>query len=126
MNLLKKLVLPIILILMGIAFWKNSNIKQIAAGVAIFLFGMLAIEDGFQRLSGGILERFLRSSTNRLWKSINFGIITTSLMQSSSLVSILTISFLSAGLIDLAGGIGIIFGANLGTTTGAWLLAGFG
>lgn len=126
MNLIKKLILPIILLMMGYAFWQNGNIKQIAAGVAIFLFGMLAIEDGFQQLSGGILERFLRSSTNRLWKSLNFGIITTSLMQSSSLVSILTISFLSAGLIDLAGGIGIIFGANLGTTTGAWLLAGFG
>jgi phosphate:Na+ symporter len=126
MNLIKKMVLPLILLLMGYAFWQNGNIKQIAAGVAIFLFGMLAIEDGFQRLSGGILERFLRTSTNKLWKSINFGIITTSLMQSSSLVSILTISFLSAGLIDLAGGIGIIFGANIGTTTGAWLLAGFG
>ncbi len=126
MNLIKKLMLPIILLMMGYAFWVNSNSKQIAAGVAIFLFGMLAIEDGFQRLSGGLLERFLRSSTNRLWKSINFGIITTSLMQSSSLVSILTISFLSAGLIDLAAGIGIVFGANLGTTTGAWLLAGFG
>ncbi len=118
--------LPLILIFLGYAFWQSDNVEQIAAGVAIFLFGMLAIEDGFQRLSGGILERFLRSSTNRLWKSLNFGIITTSLMQSSSLVSILTISFLSAGLIDLAAGIGIIFGANIGTTTGAWLLAGFG
>ncbi|MBL4659714.1 MAG: Na/Pi cotransporter family protein [Alcanivoracaceae bacterium] len=111
---------------MGYGFWQNSHFKQIAAGVAISLFGMLAIEDGFQQLSGGMLERFLRSSTNRLWKSLNFGIITTTLMQSSSLLSILTISFLSAGLIDLAGGIGIIFGANIGTTTGAWLLAGFG
>lgn len=126
MNLFKKMLLPIILLVMGYAFWQNSNLKQIAAGVAIFLFGMLAIEDGFQRLSGGILERFLRFSTDKLWKSINFGFITTSLLQSSSLVSILTISFLSAGLIDLAGGIGIIFGANIGTTTGAWLLAGFG
>jgi phosphate:Na+ symporter len=126
MGLIKRMMLPLILILMGYAFWRSDNIEQIAAGVAIFLFGMLAIEDGFQRLSGGFLERFLRSSTNRLWKSLNFGIITTSLMQSSSLVSILTISFLSAGLIDLAVGIGIIFGANLGTTTGAWLLAGFG
>lgn len=126
MNLIKKLMLPVILLMMGYAFWVNSSSKQIAAGVAIFLFGMLAIEDGFQRLSGGILERILRASTNRLWKSLNFGIIITSLMQSSSLVSILTISFLSAGLIDLAAGIGIIFGANIGTTTGAWLLAGFG
>ncbi len=47
-------------------------------------------------------------------------------MQSSSLVSVITISFLGAGLIGLAAGIGIIFGANLGTTTGAWLIAGFG
>jgi phosphate:Na+ symporter len=47
-------------------------------------------------------------------------------MQSSSLVSVITISFLSAGLIGLAEGIGIIFGANLGTTTGAWIVAGFG
>jgi phosphate:Na+ symporter len=126
MSLLKKLLFPIILLLLAYAFWQNSNFKQIAAGVAIFLFGMLALEDGFQQLSGGMLERFLRTSTNRLWKSFNFGLITTTLMQSSSLVSILTISFLSAGLIELAGGIGIIFGANIGTTTGAWLLAGFG
>lgn len=47
-------------------------------------------------------------------------------MQSSSLVSVITISFISAGLITLIGGIGIIFGANIGTTTGAWLIAGFG
>ncbi len=126
MNWIKKMLLPLFLMVMAYAFWQNNNSKLIAAGVAIFLFGMLAIEDGFQRLSGGVLERFLRSSTNRLWKSLSFGVITTSLMQSSSLVSILTISFLSAGLIDLAAGIGIIFGANIGTTTGAWLLAGFG
>ena len=126
MSLLKKILLPLILLLLGYAFWQNSNFKQIASGVAIFLFGMLALEDGFHQLSGGMLERFLRTSTNNLWKSFNFGLITTTLMQSSSLVSIITISFLSAGLIELAGGIGIIFGANIGTTTGAWLLAGFG
>ncbi|ORN47116.1 hypothetical protein B7985_16410, partial [Staphylococcus aureus] len=48
------------------------------------------------------------------------------LMQSSSLVSVISISFLSAGLISLRGGVGIIFGANIGSTTGAWLVAGFG
>ena len=57
---------------------------------------------------------------------MTFGIVSTSIMQSSSLVSVITISFLSAGLIGLTAGIGIIFGANLGTTTGAWLIAGFG
>ena len=126
MALMRRLLLPAILLLLAYAFWRSSDFKQIAAGVAIFLFGMLALEDGFQRFSGGILERFLRHSTDRQWKALNFGIITTTLMQSSSLVSVLVISFLSAGLIQLASGIGIIFGANLGTTASVWLVAGFG
>jgi len=94
--------------------------------VAIFLFGMLALEEGFKAFTGGVLERILKRSTNRLWKSISFGVVSTTFMQSSSLVSVITISFLSAELITLVAGIGIIFGANLGTTTGAWLVAGFG
>lgn len=87
---------------------------------------MLALEEGFKAFTGGTLERLLRRTTNQLWKSISFGVVTTTLMQSGSLVSVITISFLSAELITLAAGIGIIFGANLGTTTGAWLVAGFG
>lgn len=126
MNIISKLVLPVILILLGYGFWVSSEFKHIAAGVAIFLFGMLALEEGFSTLSGGFLEKFLKKSTDRIWKALNFGIITTTLMQSSSLVSVLTISFLSASLITLAAGIGIIFGSNLGTTTGAWIIAGFG
>ncbi len=77
-------------------------------------------------LPAGILEKILQRTTDKLWKSLSFGVVTTTIMQSSSLVSVITISFLSAGLIGLASGIGIIFGANLGTTTGAWLVAGFG
>ena len=126
MSVIRKLMLPVSLLLLAYAFWLSSDFKQIAAGVAIFLFGIMALEDGFRRFSGGILERFLRHSTDSLWKALNFGIITTALMQSSSLVSVLVISFLSAGLIQLAAGIGIIFGANLGTTASVWLVAGFG
>ncbi|PLX45509.1 MAG: sodium:phosphate symporter [Hyphomicrobiales bacterium] len=107
-------------------FWLSPDFKEIAAGVAIFLFGMIFLEDGFRTFTGGVLEKLLTRTTDKLWKSISFGVVTTSLMQSSSLVSVITISFLSAGLIGLAAGIGIIFGANLGTTTGAWLIAGFG
>jgi len=99
---------------------------MIAAGVAIFLFGMLSLEEGFRSFTGGTLERMLRRTTSSTGKSVLFGIVSTTLMQSSSLVSVIAISFLSAGLITLAAGIGIIFGANLGTTTGAWLIAGFG
>ncbi len=89
------------------------------------LFGMLFLEDGFRAFTGGFLETLLSRPPNRLWKSLSFGIVTTTVMQSRSLVSVIAISFLSAGMISLASGIGIIFGANIGTTTGAWLIAGF-
>ena len=95
---------------------------MIAAGVAIFLFGMLSLEEGFRAFTGGTLERMLWRTTSSTGKSVLFGIVSTTLMQSSSLVSVIAISFLSAGLITLAAGIGIIFGANLGTTTGALLI----
>ena len=122
----KNIFLPIILIALGFSFWYSPNFKEIAAGIAIFLFGMLSLEQGFKSFSGGLLEKILKNSTDKLYKSIGFGIVSTSVMQSSSLVSVLTISFLGAGLIGLSQGIGIIFGANLGTTTGAWLVAGYG
>ncbi len=124
--MIRKILLPIIFLILAYGFWLSPDFKEIAAGVAIFLFGMIALEEGFKAFSGGLLERILRQTTDKLWKSLSFGIISTSVMQSSSLVSVLTISFLSAGLIGLSAGIGIIFGANLGTTTGAWLIAGFG
>lgn len=124
--MLRKIFLPSILLVLAYGFWISPDFKEISAGVAIFLFGMLSLEEGFKAFTGGLLENMLRRTTDKLWKSLSFGFVTTSIMQSSSLVSVITISFLSAGLISLAAGIGIIFGANLGTTTGAWLVAGFG
>nr|WP_321461282.1 Na/Pi symporter [uncultured Cohaesibacter sp.] len=124
--MLKKILLPLILALLLIAFWFSSDFQEIAAGVAVFLFGMLMLEDGFKLFSGGFLEKLLAKATGNTFRSISFGILTTTLMQSSSLISVITISFLSAGLISLVAGVGIIFGANIGTTTGAWLVAGFG
>jgi len=87
---------------------------------------MLFLEEGFKAFTGGILEKLLQKTTDKTWKSLLFGIVSTTIMQSSSLVSVITISFISAGLVTLVGGIGIIFGANIGTTTGAWLVAAFG
>lgn len=124
--MMKKLVLPVILLVLTLGFWASSDFQEIAAGVAIFLFGMLMLEDGFKLFSGGILEKLLERATGSVPKSLGFGILSTTIMQSSSLVSVITISFLSAGLISLVAGVGIIFGANIGTTTGAWLVAGFG
>ena len=124
--MLRKIILPSIFVVLGLGFWISPDFKIIAAGVAIFLFGMLSLESGFKLFTGGTLEKILAKATDKRWKSLTFGIVSTSIMQSSSLVSVITISFLSAGLIGLYQGVGIIFGANLGTTTGAWLIAGFG
>ncbi len=124
--MLRKIVLPAIFLLLAYGFWISPDFKAISAGVAIFLFGMLSLEQGFRAFSGGVLEKVLKRSTDRLWKSLGFGLLSSALMQSSTLVSVITISFMSAGLLGLTEGIGIVFGANLGTTTGAWLVAGLG
>ncbi len=124
--MLKKILLPSILIILGYGFWVSPDFKEIAAGVSIFLFGMLFLEEGFKAFTGGVLEKLLQKTTNKTWKSLLFGVISTTIMQSSSLVSVITISFISAGLVTLVAGIGIIFGANIGTTTGAWMVAAFG
>jgi phosphate:Na+ symporter len=124
--MLKKILLPVVFVVLAWGFWVSPEFKEIAAGVAIFLFGMMSLEEGFKAFTGGVLEKLLNASTNRLWKSLGFGMIVTTIMQSSSLVSVITISFLSAGLIGLAPSLGIIFGSNIGTTTGAWLVAGVG
>ena len=107
-------------------FFFHPTIKEVAAGVAILLFGMIMLEEGFNAFVAGPLHNWLQSMTNKLYKSLGLGLIVTAILQSSSLISVITISFLSAGLIGLEGGIGIIFGANIGTTATAWLVTVFG
>ena len=124
--MIRKLLFPIILLLLGWAFFTSPTIKEVAAGVAILLFGMIMLEEGFNSFVEGPLQKILRQATNKLYKSLGLGFVVTALLQSSSLISVITISFLSAGIIDLAAGIGIIFGANLGTTATAWLVSIFG
>ena len=120
----RRLPMIVLLIVLAWMFWSSPTLAGIASGVAVFLFGMMALEQGLRGLTGGTLETLLKRSTDRLWKGLAFGAGTTALTQSSTLISLLTISFLSSGLLGLKQGLGVIFGANLGTTTGAWLLAG--
>jgi phosphate:Na+ symporter len=122
----QKFILSFAVVIFLILIYTSPEISNIAAGVAILLFGMIFLEDGFKYLSTGPLQRWIRQATDNLFKSISFGLISTSVLQSSGLISVISISFLSAGLIDLSSGIGIIFGSNIGTTTGAWLIALFG
>ena len=126
MKTIQRVSLLAALLVLGYALVTRPIFQTVAAGVAIFLFGMLSLEQGFQALTGGILERVLARWTNSLAKSLSLGFGATALMQSSSLVTVITISTLTAGMITLTAGIGIIFGANIGTTTGAWIMAGFG
>jgi phosphate:Na+ symporter len=125
-SIIKKIFFPIILLLLGWVIFISPTIKEVAAGVAILLFGMIMLEEGFNAFVEGPLQKLLKRVTDKLYKSLGLGFITTAFLQSSSLISVITISFLSAGLIDLHAGIGIIFGANLGTTATAWLVSIFG
>jgi phosphate:Na+ symporter len=124
--MIRKTLFCVLLVALAIVLYFNPNFKTISAGVAILLFGMIMLEEGFRVFTKGPLQNILKKATDKLYKSISAGALVTALIQSSSLVSVITISFISAGLISLAGGIGLIFGANIGTAATAWLVAGFG
>jgi len=123
---LKKIFFISTLLILGFFLWLSSDFMLIAFGIAILLFGMIMLEDGFRSFTKGPLQELLKKATNKLYKSFSVGMFITALIQSSSLISVITISFISAELITLYGGIGIIFGANIGTTATAWLVAAFG
>ncbi|WP_246474311.1 Na/Pi cotransporter family protein [Arenibacter arenosicollis] len=123
---MKKILLISSLILLGMLLFMNPTVKEIAAGVAILLFGMIMLEEGFHSFVSGPLQVMLKKSTDKLYKSIGLGFLSTAILQSSSLISVILISFISAGLIELRAGIGIIFGSNIGTTATTWLVSTLG
>ena len=125
----KSLFAPIIVLLLGGALFLLGlypDISMILGGIALFLIGMEYMEGGFKSFSGGLLERVLERSTNNTPKAITTGFLATAIVQSSSLNSIIVISFLSAELITLTSAVGVIFGSNIGTTATAWLVSTFG
>jgi phosphate:Na+ symporter len=124
--MVKKLLIILLLIITAFYVISQENIKIILAGIAIFLIGMNFMEDGFKLFSGGTLENILEKFTKNKYKSLLTGFISTSVVQSSSLISVIVISFLSVELISLTQGIAIVFGANLGSTTTAWIVSSLG
>lgn len=116
----------LILFILAASFWYSAGWLQLCAGLALFLFGMQCLEEGLKTLAGGQLEQLLKRSTATPLKSLLFGVGGTMILQSTTLMSLLTIAFISTGLIQLAGGISIILGVNLGTSVGIWLLAAAG
>jgi len=101
-------------------------ISQALGGVGLFLIGMILVTDGLRAAAGDALRHFLLRFTGGRLKSIATGAVTTALVQSSSATTVATIGFVGAGLITFEQSIGLIFGANLGTTATGWMVAGFG
>jgi phosphate:Na+ symporter len=122
----KKILSLPVLLLLGYGLLNNNDFKAIASGIAIFIVGMIFMEDGFKLFTGGTLEKILKKTTDTVVKAIFSGFVSTAVIQSSSLVSVIAISFLSAELITLGQAIGVIFGSNIGTTATAWIVAAFG
>ena len=105
---------------MNLDFWK------LLAGLGIFLFGMLLIEESVKALSGRAFRRIIRVYTNGRLRSIGSGALVTSLLQSSSAVSLMVLAFVGAGVMNMENAIGVIMGSNIGTTLTAWIIATIG
>ena len=104
----------------------NFDFWLFLAGLGIFLFGMHHLEDGIKGLAGKSFKNLLKKFTNRSWKGILTGTFVTGILQSSSMVNLLILAFLGAGMINLKNALGVILGANLGTTFTAWIVATLG
>lgn len=92
----------------------------------MFLYGMTLMSSGLQKAAGDKLRSFLASMTSTTFKGILTGIIVTALIQSSSGTTVMVVSMVNAGLLTLGNAVGIIMGANIGTTVTAWIISLFG
>jgi len=96
------------------------------AGLGLFLFGMSQLEQGLDGLIGAPMRKLLRYGTRTPARGIVTGALTTAVLQSSSVVMLLVLAFVGAGILDLRNALGIVLGANLGTTFTGWVVATLG
>ncbi|MFT6310453.1 MAG: phosphate:Na+ symporter [Porticoccus sp.] len=101
-------------------------IINLLIGLGIFLFGMMQLERSIETLSGRWVKVWLERSTNNSFSSIFAGTTITAIVQSSSMVSLVVLAFASAGIMPLFNAIGVLLGANLGTTFTGWVVATLG
>ena len=103
-----------------------SNLLQIftlIGALGMFLYGMTLMSEGLQKTAGDKLRSFLAQMTSNKFKRVLTGLGVTALVQSSSATTIMVVSFVNAGLLTLGNAIGVIMGANIGTTLTAWVTA---
>ena len=99
---------------------------QILGSLGLFLYGMKLMSEGLQKVSGERLRTVMRSMAGNRFKGVFSGTLVTAVIQSSSATTVMVVSFVNAGLLTLRESIGVIMGANLGTTTTAWIIAALG
>ena len=97
------------------------NVLSVLGGLAMFLYGMALMSEGLQKSAGDRLRAFMASMTSNAFKRVLTGTAVTALVQSSSATTIMVVSFVNAGLLTLGNAIGVIMGANIGTTLTAWI-----
>ncbi|MDR1862796.1 MAG: Na/Pi cotransporter family protein [Treponema sp.] len=96
---------------------------RMAGGLCLFLYGMKIMSDGIQQAAGDRLQRVLNFMTGNRFIAVITGAAVTALVQSSSAATVMIVSFVNAGLLTLTQSIGVIMGANIGTTTTAWIVS---
>lgn len=99
------------------------NFLSLIGGIALFLYGMSAMGDGLSKVAGGKMESILEHLTSTPFKGVLLGAVVTAVIQSSAATTVMVIGFVNSGIMKLTQGIGIIMGANIGTTITAWILA---
>lgn len=101
----------------------NPEILTAVGGLGLFLLGMVVLTDGLRELAGGALRRFLSRFTKTPVRGALAGAFATAVVQSSSATTVTAVGFVGAGLLTFPQGLGIVFGANIGTTITGWLVA---
>ena len=102
------------------------NIFSLVGSLALFLFGMKTMSEGLEKFAGDRLRSILAAMTKNRVMGVLTGILITALIQSSSATTVMVVSFVNAGLITLGQSIGVIMGANIGTTVTAWIISAVG
>ena len=99
---------------------------RLIGSLGLFLYGMKIMSEGLQKFAGDSLRRILTAMTTNRVTGVLTGVLITALIQSSSATTVMVVSFVNAGLLTLTQSIGVIMGANIGTTVTAWLISALG
>jgi len=94
-----------------------------AGGLGMFLYGMNLMGDGLQKAAGSKMKRLLGYLTNNRFVAVIVGTVVTGIIQSSSATTVMVVGFVNAGIMNLGQAVGVIMGANIGTTVTAWLVS---